>query len=65
MIGTLWTVWDQSAADVAIDVYDHMAANGELRPHDAAQALHNAVRRQREATTGQPSNWAPFIHIGP
>jgi tetratricopeptide (TPR) repeat protein len=65
VIGTLWSVLDETAADVATEVYTAIARNGELRPERAAQALHAAVLRQRDAATGRPSNWAPFVHIGP
>jgi CHAT domain-containing protein len=65
VIGTLWSVEDDAAADITADVYHRLADNGEMRPHAAAQALHDAVRRQRDATPGQPTIWAPFIHAGP
>ena len=47
------------------DVYRGIADNGELRPTAAAEALHDAVRRQRDNAPTEPSNWAPFIHLGP
>jgi tetratricopeptide (TPR) repeat protein len=65
VIGTLWLVWDDAAANVASDVYNAIAHQGELRPDRAAQALHAAVLRQRDATPDGPGRWAPFIHIGP
>jgi CHAT domain len=65
VIGTLWSVWDIAAAEVTEDVYARLANAGELRPQHAAEALHHAIRRQREAAPDRPSRWVPFLHHGP
>jgi tetratricopeptide (TPR) repeat protein/CHAT domain-containing protein len=64
VIGTLWSVPDNTAAAITADVYDALAVHSELRPANAAHALHAAVIRQRDASPECPSAWAPFIHAG-
>jgi CHAT domain-containing protein len=64
VIGTLWSVHDRTAADVADAVYGDLTATGTFEPDRAASALHQAVRDLRAA--GRPlSRWMPFTHTGP
>ncbi|MBE1484382.1 CHAT domain-containing protein [Plantactinospora soyae] len=63
VIATLWSVRDETAAQVAADVYAVLVRNGGLDPRLAAQALHHAIRELRRQAG--PSAWTPFIHIGP
>lgn len=65
VIATLWSVWDQQAAQVATDVYQAMVPEGVLRADRAARALHHAVRRLRAEARDRPSVWTPFAHTGP
>ncbi|CCH17828.1 CHAT domain-containing protein [Micromonospora lupini] len=65
VIGTLWSVWDDSAAAVTHDLYPHLLSNGGLDPTNAAHALHHTIRKLRDAHPERPSTWAPFIHTGP
>jgi CHAT domain len=65
VIATLWSVWDQEAAQVATDVYRALAPNGVLHADHAARALHDAVRRLRAERRDRPSVWTPFAHTGP
>ena len=65
VIATLWSVMDVAAAEVAEDVYSQLADGGELHPQHAAEALHHAIRQQRNAAPDQPSRWLPFLHHGP
>lgn len=65
VIGTLWSVYDDTAADVAQAVYRDMAATGSLDPGRSARALHDAVRGLRDSGQVPPSAWAPFTHTGP
>ncbi|MEU1725701.1 CHAT domain-containing protein [Nonomuraea sp. NPDC005692] len=61
VIGTLWSMYDASAAEVAADVYAVLAAGAA----DPAVALHRAVTRLRgTARFGSPMFWAPYVHIG-
>jgi tetratricopeptide (TPR) repeat protein len=64
VIGTLWSVHDRTAADVAAAVYADLTSAGTFEPARAAHALHRAVRRLRAA--GKPlTRWTPFTHTGP
>ncbi|MEV4713951.1 CHAT domain-containing protein, partial [Micromonospora sp. NPDC049374] len=65
VIGTLWRVWDESAATISREVYAHLVRDGHLDPAHAAWALHRAVRTLRDDAPHSPSIWAPFIHAGP
>jgi tetratricopeptide (TPR) repeat protein len=65
VIGTLWTVWDTAAADIASGVYPRLVRNGHLDPTHTAEALHHALRDYRDSHRYQPSRWTPFLHIGP
>jgi hypothetical protein len=64
VIGTMWSVHDETAADVAEAVYAELAGNGSFQPNRAATALHAATRGLRDS--GRPlSQWTPFTHTGP
>lgn len=65
VIATLWSVWDEEAAQVAGDVYRAVAPDGVLHADEAAAALHHAVRRLRAERPGLTSVWTPFAHTGP
>jgi len=65
VIATLWSVYDQAAAEVTQMVYADLADTGQLAPPRSARALHSAVRHVRESRRAKPSWWIPFIHIGP
>lgn len=65
VIATLWSVWDDEAAQIAEEVYERIAPGGVLRAESSAEALHHAVRRLRAARRDRPSAWTPFSHIGP
>ncbi|KAJ7435191.1 TPR-like protein [Mycena latifolia] len=66
VIGTMWSIGDNDAPQVAGDVYAHLL---EASPPDstrAAEALHLAVRKLREQPGAKKSflHWVPFIHFG-
>jgi CHAT domain-containing protein len=65
VIGTMWSISDKLAPDVARDVYGQLFRNG-TRPDykDAARALHDAIGRLRESGTVPFHIWLPFIHVG-
>ena len=65
VIGTLWSVWDDSATTVAENIYPPLLRHGALDPSFTALALHRAIHRLRDTSRDQPSTWAPFIHTGP
>jgi tetratricopeptide (TPR) repeat protein len=61
VIGTLWTVDDLLAAEIAEQVYGQLA-EGASR---AAHAVHRAVREIRDRYPRTPSLWAAHVHVGP
>ncbi|KAJ7809940.1 CHAT domain-containing protein [Mycena olivaceomarginata] len=66
VIGTMWSIMDNDAPQVANDFYAHLL---EVSPPDltrAAEALHLAVQKLREQPGGKKSflHWVPFIHFG-
>jgi len=64
VIGTLWSVWDNSAAEITERVYARLIKGGQFEPSIAAEALHDAVLQLRDLTPNAPSIWASFIHVG-
>lgn len=65
VIGTLWSIGDSIAAEIAGDFYTHITADG---PGDAvpAEALHRAITRQRDTLRGDaPLLGAAYVHHGP
>jgi CHAT domain-containing protein len=65
VVGTLWSVYDTAAADVADRVYPALVSGGRLDASGAAAALHHTVRELRDGHRDRPAAWAPFIHFGP
>jgi len=65
VIATLWSVYDETAADVAKAVYDQLTSTGRFEPGRSAHALHNAIRGLRDHHGLPPSAWVPFTHTGP
>ncbi|KAJ7791824.1 CHAT domain-containing protein [Mycena leptocephala] len=66
VIGTMWSIMDNDAPQVASDVYAQVL---EASPPDltrAAGALHLAIQKLREQSGGKKSflHWVPFIHFG-
>ncbi|MFY1632866.1 CHAT domain-containing protein [Solwaraspora sp. WMMB335] len=64
VIGTMWSVHDDTAADVAEMVYTDLTATGRFEPAGAARALHRAIRRLRDVRRLPASAWTPFTHTG-
>ena len=65
VIGTMWSISDKLAPDVARDVYAQLFRNG-TRPdyREAARALHGAIGRLRDSGRASFATWLPFIHVG-
>ena len=63
VVGTMWSISDKHAPDVAKDVYEQLFRN-DTRPdyREAARALHGAIGRLRDRATF--ATWLPFIHVG-
>ncbi len=65
VIGTLWTIDDETAVTIADTFYAHLRTNGgTLDTGRAAHALHTAVRAARDAAPRLPSLWAAHLHAG-
>ena len=64
VIGTLWSVPDTTAVDIAHILYPELVADNVLNPERSAYALHKAITALRNA--GRPvHSWSPFTHTGP
>ena len=65
VIGTMWSISDKLAPEVAWDVYRQLFRNG-TRPdyREAARALHDAIGCLRESGRAPFVTWLPFIHVG-
>jgi CHAT domain-containing protein len=63
-IGTMWSISDKLAPDVARDVYKQLFRNGRSDYQEAARALHGAVGRLRDSEKASFVTWLPFIHVG-
>jgi len=65
VVGTMWSISDKLAPDVARDVYQQLFRNG-TRPdyREASRALHGAIRRLRDSGKASFVTWLPFIHVG-
>ncbi|KAJ7243451.1 TPR-like protein [Mycena rebaudengoi] len=66
VIGTMWSIDDKDAPQVAGDVYAHILEASPPDPTRAAQALHLAVKKLREQPGLKKSflHWVPFIFWG-
>ena len=65
VIGTLWSVYDRTAAEVTEMVYNDLTSTGQFEAARSAYALHNAIRTLRDIRHLPPSSWVPFTHTGP
>ncbi|KAF8157619.1 CHAT domain-containing protein [Mycena galopus ATCC 62051] len=65
VIGTMWSIGDTDAAQVASDVYAHLLKVSPPDPTRAAEALHLAVQELRKQPNAKSFlHWLPFIHFG-
>jgi CHAT domain-containing protein len=66
VIATMWPIMDSDAPLVADEVYVQLFKYSEPDPTQAANALHNAVKKLIKDSKGTKSflEWVPFIHIG-
>ncbi|MDQ0989626.1 CHAT domain-containing protein [Streptomyces sp. V3I7] len=66
VVGTLWTLDDEVAVDIAEDFYTALRDpdSGTLDLGRAAHALHRATRTQRDRYPGTPSLWAAHLYTG-
>lgn len=64
-VGTLWSVPDPVTGGLVKDFHHRSSSDGRFRPDTSARALHGAVQSPRHRFPGNPSRWAPLVHIGP
>jgi CHAT domain-containing protein len=65
VIGTLWTVGDDDASEVAESFYRKLIRDGRPVPEASARALHAAVLALRDSDPRRTARWARFVHLGP
>jgi len=65
VIATLWPINDARARGVARQIYATLTADGSFRPDRSATAVRDATLAVRDRFPHAPSQWAPFVHIGP
>ena len=65
VIGTLWEINDGAALEIARRFYGGLSSPGCTFDADlAADALHNAIRAQRDRLPITPYLWAAHAHVG-
>jgi CHAT domain-containing protein len=65
VIGTMWSIVDQDAPQVADAVYAQLFKEQHPDPTQAAFALHEAVKKLRyESKEKSLLSWVPYIHVG-
>lgn len=62
-IGTLWSIADEDAPEVAREVYKAIVTRDGMDFGKAAGGLQIAVKKMRERNL-PPHRWIPFIHVG-
>jgi len=67
VIGTLWSISDALAPEIARHVYDQLTKAGAagLDTTGTAVALDAAIRSVRDQPGVGPLLWAPYLHLGP
>jgi hypothetical protein len=65
VIATLWSIYDSTSPEIAVSVYEFLQRKGHPDARQAAAALHEALLQARRSRPGDPTVWAPYIHIGP
>jgi CHAT domain-containing protein len=66
VIGTMWSIGDNVAPQVASDVYGHLLKVSPPDSTRAAEALHLAIWKLQDQLGAKESflRWVPFIHFG-
>jgi len=63
VVGTLWSIRDSDAPQVAESFYRHLVKDGHIEFSEAAAALHKTVKNWRSSGVSS-LRWASFVHIG-
>ncbi|MFF2431638.1 CHAT domain-containing protein [Streptomyces mirabilis] len=66
VIGTLWSIDDRLAVEIAETFYTHLTAERTrtLDPDRAAIALHHTIKAIRHRYPATPYVWAAYLHTG-
>ena len=66
IVGTLWSIADDTAQTMTEKVYTELFKNGTTKSNaeEAARGLNEAARNLRDDAQVPLSQWVPFIHIG-
>jgi CHAT domain-containing protein len=66
VIGTLWSIDDSTAPELAADFYAHLTDDGTTVPRTdrSALALHHATKRLRACHPDALAVWAAYTHTG-
>ncbi|TFK19235.1 hypothetical protein FA15DRAFT_648667 [Coprinopsis marcescibilis] len=69
VVGTMWTISDTQAPEIAKDFYEHLLAGGgpQIDASRASYALHHAIQKfRRQSGNSQESllTWVPYAHFG-
>jgi CHAT domain-containing protein len=66
VIGTMWSIRDDDAPQVADAIYAHLFKEPHPDPAQAAFALHEAIIKLCNNSGGKKSlfSWVPYIHVG-
>jgi CHAT domain-containing protein len=66
VIGTLWSVDDLAAAEIAVGFYAHLTTQGITppAPGHSAHALHHATRDLRGRYPNTHTHWGAHTHTG-
>ena len=64
VIGTMWSIMDKDAPDVADEVYTELLSMDKPDSSQAAYALHVAVKNLRQKPNQSFFSWVPFVHFG-
>ncbi|WP_030273514.1 CHAT domain-containing protein [Streptomyces sp. NRRL B-24484] len=64
VVGTLWSVLDDTAVTVTEGLYGRMTHHGTLSADGSARALHTVIQELRQNNPGDLLSWMPFVHVG-
>ena len=63
VVGTMWSICDSDAPQIAESFYRNLIQDGTIQFSDTAAALHRAVKDLQSSGVSS-LRWASFIHIG-
>lgn len=64
VVGTLWSIRDDLAVDMAERVYTPLAHGAPVGDEEIARALHAATTELRARHRDEPAWWAAHVHVG-